>query len=335
MKEAQFYDKKEGRVVQCRLCPNECTIPEGKTGICKARKNEEGLLFSTVYGKLVATSSDPIEKKPFYHFLPGSESFSISTKGCNFKCLFCQNWDISQKGDDPSGTKKVTPQEVVDLAKKHNCQSIAYTYVEPTIFYEFILDTAKLAKTAGIKNVIITNGYINPKPLKKLYKYIDAVNIDLKFFDDKTYQKVTGGHLDPVLNTIYTLYKRGVWIEITNLIIPGLNDDRKMIKEMCEWIKNNINDSVPLHFSRFFPKYKMNHVEPTSPKKLEEAYHIAKNAGLKHVYIGNIPSDEYDTTFCSKCNQVLIRRNLFNIISNNVEKKKCKFCNASVEGIFE
>jgi len=334
VKEAQFYYKKEENIVLCELCPNYCLILPGKLGRCNVRENKEGTLYSLSYGNLISFTQDPIEKKPFYHIIPGTQSLSIATFGCNLHCSFCQNWQISQKGESKDETQFVSPADVIKKAKQTKSKSISYTYTEPTIFYEYVLDVARLAKKAGIKNLLVTNGYINPKPLKKIYKYIDGANIDLKFFNPDSYKKYCGGDLEPVLETIRLLKKRGVWIEITHLLIPGLNDDLQELKQMCNWIVRQVGDDTPIHFSRFFPRYKLTDIAPTDPKKLEEAYHIAKNAGLKHVYIGNIPSDKYDTTFCKNCDCVLIRRNLFNITSNNVFMGKCKACGTHADGIW-
>ncbi|MFC1690995.1 AmmeMemoRadiSam system radical SAM enzyme, partial [Nanoarchaeota archaeon] len=271
------YDK-DRKLVKCELCPKFCIIKDDEKGFCKVRKNINGELFALVYGKLISMAVDPMEKKPLFHFMPGTPILSISTVGCNLGCLHCQNWEIA-RGDpeeDPfRNVKTVTPEEIVDQAKIAGCKSIAYTYVEPTIFYEYIYDTAKLAKKAGIKNVMVTNGFINPEPLKKLYPYIDAANIDLKGFTKEFYRQICAADLEPVLNTIKTLKELGTThMEITNLLIPTKNDDPEKIKEMCEWIKDNVGTDVPLHFSKFSPMYKLSDLPPTPEETIHKARDI-------------------------------------------------------------
>lgn len=332
MKEALFYVKK-GKNVQCKLCPRHCLIKPNEVGICQVRKNVNGKLYSLVYGKVVSVSVDPIEKKPLYHFLPGSNSFSIGTIGCNLSCKHCQNYSTSQANQGEYPDYELMPNRVVDGAVKGRCDSISYTYNEPTIFYEFMQDTAEIAKKHGIKNVIVSNGFIEKVPLRKLCRLIDGANIDLKAFDDKFYREVTSAWLEPVLESLKILYKKKVWVEITTLIIPGLNDDLKKIKEMCEWIKKNLSVDVPLHFSAFYPTYKLTDIEPTSSKILFKARDIAKKAGFNYVYIGNINSGEANNTYCPKCNGLLIERNGFYVIQNNIKKGKCS-CGEKIAGVW-
>lgn len=332
MKEALFYKKLKKNVVQCQLCPNFCVLKENGLGKCLARKNIEGKLISLSYGKPVAMHVDLIEKKPLYHLLPGTKSFSIGTAGCTLKCLFCQNVEIAHANPDQFHTKFIEPKQIVQLAKENNCKSISYTYTEPVTQIEYVLDIAKLARKNKIKNVIVSNGYINEKPLKLLCKYIDATNIDLKGFTDEFYNKNCLGKLKPVLNALKILKKNKVWLEITNLIIPRLNNNPIEIEKMCKWIKNNLDD-VPLHFSRFFPMYKLTNKEETSAKTLENAYNIAKKQGVKYVYIGNIKSDR-ENTYCHKCNSLLIERNGYSIIKNNIKNNSCYKCNVKIPGIF-
>jgi pyruvate formate lyase activating enzyme len=335
MKEAMYYEKLDKLKVQCHLCPNNCVILHGKRGSCRVRENRGGVLYSLVYGLPCTAGIDPIEKKPLFHFLPGSMSYSIATPGCNLHCKFCQNWQISQKGPDEVSCFKMDPEEVVDNAVQNDCQSIAYTYVEPAIFYEYVLDTAKLARKQGIKNVMVTNGYLNQAPVKKLYKYIDACNIDLKGFTEEYYRDVCAGHLKPVLDTIKTVSKMGVWLELTTLVIPGLNDDPEVIQKQCEWVKKEIGPGVPVHFSRFFPYYKLAHLSPTPPETLARAYEVAKEVGLKYVYVGNIQLNDTESTFCPKCGKKLIDREaLFTVASNKVRDGKCRYCNARIDGVF-
>ena len=274
--------------MECTLCPHHCRIAEGKTGICQSRRNQNGVLVSEVYGKPCSLAIDPIEKKPLYHFHPGTKCLSIACTGCNFRCLNCQNHDISQVSPADVGHYDLSPQQVVDLCLEHHCPGIAYTYTEPLTYLEYILDTARLARKNGLWNILVTAGYVSQEPLNDLLPYLDAANIDLKSFSDDIYQKVSGGHLQPVLDTILAMQKAGVWIELTNLIIPDVNDDMTMIRQMCRWITDNGLANNPLHFSRFFPRFKMQDIPPTPIHTLKEAKAIAIEEGIKHVYLGNV-----------------------------------------------
>jgi pyruvate formate lyase activating enzyme len=334
-KEASYYMKLEEGRVQCLLCPHECLLANKQTGLCKARRNIEGTLRSLVYARAVSANVDPIEKKPLFHFLPGSKSFSIATAGCNFSCRFCQNWQISQSRPEDLDSFYFPPQEVVEKALENNCQSIAYTYNEPTIFYEYMLDCAKLAREKGLCNVPVTACYINPEPLKELCQYIDGAHCDLKGFSDEFYRKYCSGKLEPVLNTIKTLKQNGVWIEIINLVIPTVNDDMEMIKKMCLWIRDNLGPDVPLHLSRFFPNYKMRDLPPTPVETLEKARKIALDCGLHYVYIGNVPGHPAENTYCPQCKKALIRRVGYYIAENNVVEGKCKFCGFTIAGVWK
>lgn len=334
MKEALFYKKLKDKNVQCMLCPRKCVIAQGKRGFCRVRENKDGKLFSVVYARPCTEAVDPIEKKPLFHFLPGSMAYSIATPGCNLACKHCQNWSISQVMPEEVPCHEAKPEDVVERALQADCESISYTYIEPTIFYEYILDIAKLARKKGLKNTMVTNGFINQEPLKELYKYIDAANIDLKGFTEEFYKNVCSAQLKPVLEAIKTMKKMNVWIEITNLIIPTLNDDMNKIKEMCEWIVKNLGNDVPLHFSRFFPYYKLMHLPPTPIETLTKAYDIAVKTGIKYVYVGNIITDKYENTHCPKCKKLLIERTAFFVKQNNIENNKCKFCKEKIAGVF-
>lgn len=335
MKEAMFYEKLDKFRVQCHLCPNQCIILHGKRGNCHARENRAGVLYSIVYGMPCTAGADPIEKKPLFHFMPGTRTYSIATPGCNLHCMWCQNWQISQRGPEDVECFPMSPEEVVAAALKAKCKSISYTYVEPSIFYEYMLDCAKLAHKKGLKNIMITNGYINPEPAKQLFKYMDVCNIDLKGFSDEFYKKYCGGKLQPVLDTIKLARLMKVWVELTTLLIPGLNDDGHILRKMCEWVKNEVGAEVPLHFSRFFPYYKMAHLEPTPPETILRAHNIAKDVGLKHVYVGNMPTDGLEDTYCASCGKKLISRGvMFTVSSNKVKQGKCGFCGKKVEGVF-
>jgi len=335
LKEAMYYQKMQDKIVQCQLCPRRCVIQDKKRGFCGVRENRDGILYTLVYAKPCAVHIDPIEKKPLFHVLPGSSAYSIATAGCNLRCKFCQNWQISQALPEDVESYDMTPQEVVYKAKKANAKAIAYTYTEPTIFYEYMLDTAKIAKKEGILNVMHSAGHINEAPLKELCKYLDAANIDLKGFSQDFYGQMSLGNLDSVLQTLKILKEEGVWVEITNLVLPGFNDDPELIKRMCVWIKENLGPDTPLHFSRFWPMYKLTNLSPTPVETLEKAKKIANDAGLKYVYIGNIPGSSAESTFCPVCQKLLIGRSGYTITENNTENGKCKFCNAEIPGIWK
>ena len=283
MKEALYYEKLDGKHVHCHLCPYECNIPSGGRGACGVRQNKDGILYTLVYGKTTSIALDPIEKKPLYHYHPGEFILSLGTKGCNLHCDFCQNWHISQEVDAP--TEDITSEEIVERAKELNSFGIAYTYNEPFIWYEFVLDTAKLAKQAGLENVLVTNGFVNVEPLKGILPYINAMNIDLKSFDEDFYVKICKGRLKPVLEVIRISAKH-CHTELTNLLIPTLNDSEATIRKMVDWIYDNLGPEVPMHFSRYFPCYKMS-LPPTPVETLRKAERIAKEK-LKYVYVGNI-----------------------------------------------
>lgn len=329
-----MYFSKHKSFVQCELCPRNCKIKTNEKGFCNVRMNKDGELKSLVYGRVAGgLAIDPIEKKPFFHFLPGQKVLSFGTVGCNLHCKHCQNWNTSQVKPGQIFEKSISPEEIVKAAIKNNTEIIAYTYNEPSIFYEFMLETAKLAKKNGLKNVIVSNGFINPEPLKKLCKYIDAANIDLKGFDNHFYGKVTSAWIEPIKETIKTLKKEKVWLEITNLIIPGYNDNLDLIKKMCEWIKK-VDDTIPLHFTAFRPCFEMPNVPPTSAATLLNAYDVAKEVDLKFVYIGNLFIQDHENTTCLKCNSILIEREGFRVINNNTRNGKCNNCKTKLEGFF-
>ena len=281
--ECRYYNRLDDGRAECLLCPHHCVIADGRTGRCRSRKNRDGKLVSEVYGKPCSLAIDPIEKKPLYHFHPGTKCLSLACTGCNFGCKNCQNHEISQVGH-----YDLQPSQIVELCKEHHCPGIAYTYTEPLTYIEYVADTARLAHQAGLWNILVTAGYVCQEPLKELLPHLDAANIDLKSFSDEMYQCVSGGHLQPVLDTIVAMHKAGVWVELTNLIIPGVNDDMGMIRDMCHWIVENGLGDQPLHFSRFFPRYKMEDVPPTPVATLEAAKRIAQEEGIKHIYLGNV-----------------------------------------------
>jgi pyruvate formate lyase activating enzyme len=336
LKEAYFYQKLDNQSVQCQLCPRFCFIEPGRRGFCRVRENRDGILYSLVYAKPCAIHIDPIEKKPLFHFLPSSSAFSIATVGCNLKCVFCQNWHISQASPEEIDYTYLEPEELIERVLDSGSPTIAYTYTEPVVFYEYMLDTAKLARARGIKNVMHSAGHINEQPLRELCKYLDAANIDLKGFSQEFYGEMTLGNLDSVLRTLKILKEEGIWIEITNLILPGYNDDDKTIIKMCLWIKENLGVDVPLHFSRFWPMYKMLSLNPTPTATLEKAKRIAEDCGLKYVYIGNIPGHSAENTYCPNCGKVVIERTGYTIRGVHLDGLgRCEFCQEEIPGIWK
>lgn len=319
--------------VKCELCPTECVLEDYQVGACNVRVNRAGELFSLVYGRPCAVHLDPIEKKPFYHFLPGTGAFSIATVGCVLGCKFCQNWEISQAKPEEADSMDMPPLEVVRAAAKAGARSIAYTYTEPAVFYEYMYDTAVLARQYGIKNVMHSCGYINRAPLQELARLLDAADIDLKGFTEEFYGRVCGGRLRPVLDALVTLKEAGVWLEITNLVIPTLNDDIIKIKQMCQWIVQNLGPQVPIHFSRFHPQYKLKDLPPTPPQTLAEAKYVAHEAGLWYVYLGNVRS-EASNTICHNCQQLLIRRDGFWVREYNLQDGRCPKCKIEIPGVW-
>jgi pyruvate formate lyase activating enzyme len=329
MKKAKFWITKEQKV-QCQLCHHYCLINEGKTGICAVRKNMGGQLFSLVYGKVIAVNIDPIEKKPLFHFLPGSLSYSIATVGCNFRCSHCQNGDISQLAEKEFGHdfipgRETTPTEIIAEAKTNNCQSIAYTYTEPTIFSEFSLDCMKLAQKAGLKNVWVSNGYTSKEAWSELLPYLDAINVDLKFFTDENYLKICGAKLQPVLNNLKFLYQNKIHLEITTLIIPGLNDSDQELIQIAEFIKNELSPDVPWHVSRFFPQYKLVDKNPTEEDLIYKAISIGKEVGLNYVYGGNVTAEGLENTVCPSCKTLIVKRENYKI-SRFDKNNQCPNC---------
>jgi len=335
LKEAKYYIQMDNKKVNCQLCPRRCVIPEGGRGYCTVRKNIKGKLYSLVYGKPVSIAVDPIEKKPVFHMLPGSLSFSFATAGCNLRCVHCQNWQIAQVLPEDLKSYDLSPEQIVDMALKSGSKSIAYTYNEPTVFYEYMLDCAKLARKKGLKNVWVTCGYINPDPLRELCQYLDVGRVDLKGFSDEFYKKIAGAELAPVLRTLKILKEEKVWIEIINLIIPGYNDDIREIKEMCLWIKNNLGTDYPLYFSRFHPEHKLRMVPPTPVETLEKARKTAMDVGLKYVYIGNVSGHAGENTYCSKCKKILVHRVGYSILENNIKDSMCPFCGQKIPGLWK
>ena len=321
--------------VQCELCPKLCLIEPGQSGECRVRINIDGVLRSVVYGFPCSVSPyDPVEKKPLFHFLPGTRILSIATVGCNLHCQNCQNWEISQANPEESTAAFLPPERLVELAKKNNYLSIAYTYSEPIIFYEYTYDCAKLARQANIRNVLVTAGYINEQPWKRLLEYVDAANIDLKFISEDLYWRICSGTLKPVQNSLIAAKASGIHVEVTNLIIPTLNDKPEQIRQLCRWVKTNMGSDTPLHFSRFFPQYKMRHLPPTSATTLDMGREIAISDGLNYVYIGNILSKEGQNTYCPGCKELLIERSGYTILQNRVKDGCCPKCSKEIYGVW-
>lgn len=331
MKEAKFYERIGDNKIRCNLCPWHCIIEEGRRGICGTRENKNGKLYALNYGKITALAIDPIEKKPLFHWYPGSPILSISTFGCNLQCPWCQNWHISRASLEEAIYEERSPEEIVSLTKRYNVPFIAYTYNEPFIWYEYIYDVASLARKEGIKNVFVTNGFIEKEPLEDLISYIDAANVDIKAFKKDTYLKIIKGKLEPILENVVYMYSKGVHVETTYLIVPGINDSYEEIREFARWQVENLGPDSPIHFSRFFPHYKMTHVPPTDVEVLIKARKIAMEEGVRYVYIGNVPGHEGENTYCPSCGRLLVRRIGFEILDWNLtEDMRCKFCGEKI-----
>jgi pyruvate formate lyase activating enzyme len=322
--------------VTCELCPRGCVIPEGASGDCRIRVNLDGKLVATTYGRPSSIHIDPMEKKPLYHFHPTSPVFSVATAGCNLHCLNCQNWQLSQRGgEEMEHIFRLEPAALVALAQEKDCQSIAYTYSDPIVFYEYVYDTSALAHEAGMSNVFVTAGYINKEPLRKLCSVLDASNTDLKAFDDGFYRKINDATLQPVLDALVIQREEGVWLEVTNLVIPTLNDDLAMIRRMAKWIRDNLGEDTPLHFSRFTPMYRMRNLPPTPTPTLEMARNEALDAGLHYVYIGNVSGLDASNTYCPRDGTLLIRRTGFHVDENNLTPDgRCPVCKETIPGVW-
>jgi pyruvate formate lyase activating enzyme len=357
VKEVYHY-LKLGRNVQCKTCPNNCLLEPGDRSHCRNRVNKDGTLYTMAYGNPCTFHVDPVEKKPLFHFLPGSKSFSLATSGCVFRCLNCQNWEISQmkpeETKDPHGPAyrlrpplpegitfdelrrlSLFPEDVVAVAQALGCPSISYTYSEPTAYYEYAYDTCKLAHEQKIKNILVTCGSIEERALRDILQHVDAAHVDLKGFDDATYQKLNSGKLQPILNTLKTYKSMGVWFEVINLVVPTYTDDLEMIKRMCAWLVDNLGPDQPLHFSRFHPQHKLTHLPPTPPDTLIKARAAALSAGLRYVYIGNVRGiPDAETTFCPHCKKAVVERDIFAVTAFNLDAGKCRFCGTKLAGMW-
>jgi pyruvate formate lyase activating enzyme len=333
-KRIAMYQEKTPRGIMCRICPNECVLKEGELSQCNNRKVRNSVLYTMAFGNPCSVNVDPVEKKPLYHFIPGSKAYSIATAGCNLACLNCQNWTISQTSPDKTRNYDLMPEKVVSECISNNCESIAYTYSEPVTFYEYVYETAVIARKSGIKNIVKSNGYINTEPLKKLCTVIDGANIDLKAFNESTYLKLSGGKLQPVLDSLLVYRDMGVWLEITNLIVPSWSDNLDEIGKMCKWLSENGFKNTPVHFSRFYPLHKLEQLPPTPVDILNKAANIASKEGLKFVYTGNVPGMEQGNTFCPSCKSIVISRIGFRVESNRVTDGKCGKCGYKIDGVW-
>lgn len=333
-KEGFLYTKLKDNRVMCGICPNRCILSPGDRSACRSKVNMNGALYSLTYGNPCSVNRDPIEKKPLYHFMPRTTAFSLATTGCNLRCLNCQNWEISQVKPEAVRHHELFPHAAVKAAQDAGSQSIAYTYSEAITFFEYMIDIARLARQHKLYNLLISNGYINNKPLLELCKVLDGANINLKSYSDDMYRKLNGGRLQPVLNTLKTLHKQKIHFEITNLLIPGYTDDPEMLKQMCNWILTNLGPNYPLHFLRFFPKHKLNRLAPTPVSALVRFREIAMQEGIQYVYLGNVPYHEGNNTYCHKCKKLLIERKGYHIPTYNLAGTNCKFCKTLIPGVW-
>jgi pyruvate formate lyase activating enzyme len=332
--EARFYQKLANRKIKCKLCPRECTVGDKERGYCGVRENHGGTYYTLVHSRMAAAHVDPVEKKPLFHYLPGSVAFSLGTAGCNVNCKFCQNWEISQSRPEQVPAEYTPPHRVAELAKQYNCPTIAFTYSEPVVFAEYLMDTADAGHEAGVRSIVVSNGFMQEEALKAAYGKMDAVKIDLKAFSESYYQKVVTGQLKPVLETLVTLRKMGKWTEIVYLVLPTLNDSDQEIRGLAKWIKANLGPDVPLHFTQFHPQYLMKNMPITPVPTLERAKAIADAEGLHFVYIGNVPGHPAQNTYCPKCKRMLVERVGFTASKMLIRKSSCPFCQQPIPGVW-
>jgi pyruvate formate lyase activating enzyme len=334
IQEAKFYEKLPFKKIKCKLCPRECVIDDKERGYCGARENRGGTYFTLVHSRVVTAHIDPIEKKPFFHFLPGSQAFSIATAGCNVNCKMCQNWEISQVRPEQVRSTYVPPRQLADVAGQYKCASIAYTYSEPVIFYEYMADAADAGHQAGVKSVVVTGGYIQAEPLKKLCPRVDAIKVDLKAYSEKFYKEVVNAELKPILEALITLRKQNMWTEIVYLVVPTLNDGEQEFKGLARWVMSELGPDVPLHFSRFHPEYLLKNLPPTPLETLERAKAIADAEGLHYVYLGNVPGHPAENTYCPKCRRVVVERTGFSVGGVHIKNGKCQYCGQIIPGVW-
>jgi pyruvate formate lyase activating enzyme len=332
--EAKYYKKLEYKEIECQLCPRKCKVGDRERGYCGCRENQGGTYYTLVHSYPCSANVDPIEKKPFFHFLPGTKAFSIATAGCNMNCKFCQNWEISQVRPEQVNNIYLPPEDVVAYAQESGSRSISYTYSEPTVFYEYMLDTAMAGRKKGLKSVVVTAGYINHDPWMELIREVDAIKVDFKAFTEKYYEEICSAKLKPVMDALVDLSKSGIWHEIVYLMVPTLNDDMNNIRDMCKWMVTDLGKDVPLHFTRFTPLYLLKNLPPTPVSSLEKAREIAMGEGMNFVYIGNVPGHEGENTYCPKCKKVVVGRIGFTITQMNLKNGKCKFCGNPIPGVW-
>ncbi len=333
--EARYYEKLPYKKIKCKLCPRECVIDDRERGYCGVRENRGSTYYSLVHSRVVAAHVDPIEKKPFFHFLPGAAAFSIATAGCNVNCKMCQNWEISQVRPEQVRSTYLPPRDLAGLAKRYECRAIAYTYSEPVIFYEYMVDAADAGRAVGVKSAVITGGFIQQEPLKELCRHVDAVKVDLKAFSQKFYKEVVNGDLKPVQDTLVTLRKQGMWAEIVYLVIPTLNDGEQEFKGLARWVRSELGPDVPLHFSRFHPEYLLKNLPPTPLETLERAKAVSDAEGLHYVYIGNVPGHPAESTYCPKCRRTVVERVGYTIKAAHLRNNACQYCKESIPGIWQ
>jgi len=332
--EAKFYEKQPHKKIKCKLCPRECVIDDRERGYCGARENRGGTYFTLVHSRVVSAHIDPIEKKPFFHYYPGTLAFSVATAGCNVNCKMCQNWEISQVRPEQVRAIYLPPKDLAELAKRYGCPSLAYTYSEPVIFYEYLVDAADAGHAVGIKSAVVTGGYIQGEPLQKLCQHVDAIKVDLKAFSEKYYREIVNGELKPVLDALVTMRKLKMWSEIVYLVIPTLNDSDQEFKALARWVKSELGPDVPLHFSRFHPDYLLKNLPPTPLNTLERAKAIADSEGLHYVYLGNVPGHPAESTYCPKCKRLVVERVGFTVKSIRLRKGKCPDCQQEIPGLW-
>jgi pyruvate formate lyase activating enzyme len=334
MKEAYLYDRLDGGSVRCDLCAHRCTIKDGKRGVCLVRENREGTLYTLVFDRISSANVDPIEKKPLFHFIPGSKAFSLATVGCNFRCEFCQNSSISQlvRNDGEIYGTAMTPEKLVEVAGRYNCRSISYTYTEPTIFFELAYDTAKLACERDIKNSFVTNGFMTPDAIDMIRPFLHGANVDLKAFSESTYKHVIGGRLEPVLDSIRLMKESGIWVEVTTLVVPGMNDSEEELGKIAEFIAS-VGTEIPWHVSRFHPDYRLRDRQATPLETLEKAQKSGREAGLRYVYCGNVPGEEGENTHCYECGTLVVKRWGFEVMENRLADGACPECGTPIDGV--
>jgi len=333
--EARFYEKLPYRKIRCKLCPRECVIDDRERGYCGVRENRGGKYYSLVHSRVCAAHIDPIEKKPFFHFAPGTMAFSVGTAGCNVNCKMCQNWEISQFRPEQVTSDYLPPAKLAAMAQQYRCPSIAYTYSEPVVFCEYVLDAAEAGHAVGVKSAVVSGGYMQTDPLKELCRHVDAIKVDLKAFSEKFYKEVVNGELKPVLNALATIRKQGTWNEIVYLVVPTLNDSDAEFKALAKWVKAELGPDVPLHFSRFHPEYLLKNLPPTPVPTLERAKAICDAEGLHYVYIGNVPGHPAESTYCPKCRRAVVERAGYTVKAMHLNRGKCQNCRQPIPGIWE